>query len=79
MCVRSNEVRTMAVEEGVLAECAICGNGFMHPVIIASRREFGIRSTRSTKAQCPKCGSILTYHKTRRTDEDPGNPPKSHL
>src|ERR1700743_1681294 len=52
MRVRINEGRTMAVEEGAPAECAICGNGFMHPVIFASRRQFGTRSTRATKAQC---------------------------
>jgi hypothetical protein len=54
MRVRIDEGRTMAVEEGARAECAICGNGFMHPVIFASRRQFGTRSTRATKAQCLK-------------------------
>jgi len=76
MRVRINEGRTMAVEEGAPAGCAICGNGFMHPVIFASGRQFGTRSTRATKAQCLKCGSILTYSMTTRPGEQTGNPPQ---
>jgi len=81
MRVRINEGRPMAVEEGVPARCAICGNGVMHPVIFASRRPFGARSTRATKAQCLKCGSILTYSMTARPDEKTGNPsrPQRHI
>ena len=71
----------MAVEEGVPAQCAICGNGFVHPVTFASRQQFGTRSTRATKAQCLKCGSILTFSMTTRPGEETGKPlrPQRHI
>lgn len=42
----------------VLLKCKICGNGPLIPMFIGGRP--GDRPQRATKAQCDKCGSVLS-------------------